>query len=279
MNRNPLAYELSDTAFEVLRLIILTSILAIIVLPVLYVISVSFRSPQEFFSSGVYLIPKEPTFQAWTDAIETLREPLMNSAQIATGTMILSLVITIPGAYVFGRKEFPGKRIGFYGIVSALMFPYIILIIPITDIWYDFNLHDTIPGMWLAYQTFVVPFAIWILRDFFEKLPEDLEEAAQVYGCTRIEAFYRVILPLSIPAIASVGFLAFLVGWNDYLFSSLLTTGAQVQPAIVTLFEITTGSERNYWALIMASTLLVGIPPAVLYMFARRHITNAFAVN
>jgi len=271
--------EIGDITREVLRLAVLAFFLAMIVLPFAYIVSVSFRSPQEFFGSSVYLIPKNPTIDPWVDSFDTLADSLKNSALIATGTMILSLIITIPGAYVFGRKQFPGKTIGFYGIVTALMFPYIILIIPIADVWFAYNLHDTIPGMWIAYQTFVAPFAIWILRDFFEKLPMDLEEAAQVYGCTQWEAFYRVILPLSLPAIASVGFLSFLVGWNDYLFSSMLTTGSGVRPAVVNLFQTTTGTERNYWALVMAQTLIVGTPPAVLYMIARRHITNAFAVN
>ncbi|MEF8789994.1 MAG: carbohydrate ABC transporter permease [Haloarculaceae archaeon] len=270
--------HLDDIGFEVLRIAALAALLAVIVVPFVYVVSVSFRSPAEFFTAGIYLVPKEPTLEPWVSSFGSLAVPLKNSLLIASGTMIISLIITIPGAYVFGRKEFPGKRIGFYGIVVALMFPYIILVIPLADIWYDFQIHDTIPGMWIAYQTFVAPFAIWILRDFFEKLPTDLEEAARVYGCTQWGAFVRVILPLSAPAIAAVGFLAFLTGWNDYLFSSLLTTGSGVRPSIVVLFNTTTGGERNYWALIMAQTLIVGTPPAVLYMVARRHITNAFAV-
>jgi multiple sugar transport system permease protein len=194
--------EIGDITYEVLRLAVLAFFLAMIVFPFAYVVSVSFRSPQELFGSSVYLIPKNPTIEPWVNSFDELAGPLKNSALIATGTMILSLIITIPGAYVFGRKQFPGKNIGFYGIVTALMFPYIILIIPIADLWFALNLHDTIPGMWIAYQTFVAPFAIWILRDFFEKLPMDLEEAAQVYGCTQWEAFYRVILPLSLPASA-----------------------------------------------------------------------------
>jgi multiple sugar transport system permease protein len=278
MSVGPANRWLDDVAFELLRLAVLTLLLAVIVVPFVYVFSVSFRAPAEFFTQDIYLLPKEPTLEPWHESFRVLAEPLKNSLLIASGTMVIALIITIPGAYVFGRKEFPGKKIGFYGIVVALMFPYIILVIPLADIWYGFDIHDTIPGMWIAYQTFVAPFAIWILRDFFEKLPTDLEEAARVYGCTQWGAFRRVILPLSVPAIAAVGFLSFLTGWNDYLFSSMLTTGSGVRPSVVVLFNTTTGSERNYWALVMAQTLIVGTPPAVLYMVARRHITNAFAV-
>jgi len=240
-------------------------------------ISVSLRPPAELFGEP-HLIPREPTLRSWRIALQTLGPFLKNSALIATGTAILSLLLTIPGAYVFGRLSFPGKRVAFYVIVGALLFPYILLIIPITDLWYTLDLFNTIPGIWIAYQVFVLPFSMWVLRDFFEKLPANLEEAAQVYGCTQFSAFVRVILPLSVPAIVAVGFLAFLVGWNDFIFASFLTTGSGPRPAVVQLFVSTTGGERVQWGQIMAQSLLIGLPPVVLYMIAQRYLSNAFAV-
>lgn len=269
-------FEIEDLTFDIVRHGLLVLLLAITVLPFLYAFSVSFRPPNEFFGPP-HWIPRNPTIEPWITSFSELRRPLMNSAMIASGTAVLSLLITIPGAYVFGRKEFPGKEVGFYLILIALLFPYILLIVPISDIWNDFGIYNTVPGLWLAYQVFVTPFAIWILRDFFEKLPANLEEAAQVYGCTQFSAFVRVILPLSMPAIVAVGFLSFLTGWNDFLFSNMLTTGTGPRPAVVTLFVTTTGGERNYWALVMAETLMIGAPPTVLYMVARRYLSDAFA--
>jgi len=266
-----------DWAFFGMKMLVLVFLLGITVLPFIYALSVSFRTPAGFFE--VTWIPNEITFQPWKSAFDSLREPLINSALIATGTAILSLLITIPGAYVFGRKEFPGKEIAFYLVILALLFPYILLVIPLSDIWNRLGLFNTIPGLWLAYQVFVTPFAIWILRDFFEKLPANLEEAAQVYGCTQFSAFVRVILPLALPAIIAVGFLAFLTGWNDFLFANLLTTGNGPRPAVVHMFVVTTGGERQYWATLMAEVLLIGAPPTVLYMVARRYLTSAFAVS
>lgn len=268
----------NDWAFAVLKYAVLVVLVGMALLPFLYAFSVSFRTPAEFYGSPIW-IPTEITFKPWQRSIDELREPLTNSALIATGTALLSLIITIPGAYVFGRKEFPGKEAAFYTIILALLFPYILLIIPISDVWNDLGLFNTIPGMWIAYQVFVTPFAIWILRDYFEKLPANLEEAARVYGCTQFSAFTRVILPLSLPAIIAVGFLAFLTGWNDFLFSNLLTTGTGPRPAVVHLYVVTGGGERQYWAELMANILLIGTPPTVLYMVARRYLTSAFAVN
>lgn len=268
-----------DRVFEVLRLLALAVVLGMIVPPLLFVLSVSFRPPTEFFGQSVYLIPKEPTLQAWRDAFGILKQPLINSFLIATGTALLALLISIPGAYVFARKEFPGRQTGFYLILVALVFPYILLIIPITNTWAEIGLYNTIPGIWIAYQVLIVPFAIWILRDFFEELPTNLEEAAQVYGCTQFSAFYRVILPLSAPAVAAVGFVAFIVGWNDFLFSNMLTTGTGPRPAVVALFLSTVGGETTNWGLLMAESLIIGTPPTVLYLLSRRYLSEALAVS
>lgn len=246
------------------------------VLPFLYSLSISFRPYSEVFGR-IYWIPKDPTLSAWKRAFKLLSQPLKNSFVIATGSAIISLLITIPGAYVFGRKKFPGKQILFYAVIVALLFPYILLIIPITSIWNSVGLYNTIPGIWLAHQVFVTPFAIWILRDFFEQLPANIEEAAQIYGCTQFSAFVRVILPLSMPAIIAAGFLTFLIAWNDFLFTNMLTTGTGPRPAVVTLFISTTGGETTSWTLLMAETLMIGAPPTVLYMVARRYLGSAFA--
>jgi ABC-type glycerol-3-phosphate transport system permease component len=256
-------------------------LISIILGPYLIVLATSFKTPMQIFGSGSgALIPSEPTLENWTTAFTQLQGPLLNSFIIALGTMVIALVITIPGAYAFGRKEFPGKLWGFYGIVTALLFPYVVLVAPLSSLWLDLDLYNSIPGLWLAYQIFVAPFAIWILRDFFEKLPANLEEAAQVYGCSQFTAFVRVILPLSAPAIAAVGFLSFLTAWNDFLFSSVLTSSQGPQPAVVILYLTISGGsgERVFWGLLMAQTLIIGTPPLVLYLFARRRITNAFAV-
>jgi multiple sugar transport system permease protein len=267
-----------DAMFALLKYTTLAFFSIIILIPLVIVVSVSFRPPPEFFGVDPHIITRNPTLQAWESSFQNLQGNLMNSAIIASGTTLVSLLICIPGAYVFGRQNFPGKEWGFRLIMIALLFPYILLVIPITDLWYQYNLHNTIIGLILAYQVFVTPFAVWILRDFFEKLPANLEEAAQVYGCTQFQAFYKVILPLSAPAVMATGFLAFLVGWNDFLFSNMLTTGTGPRPAVVALYLQTVGGETTYWGLIMAMALIVGTPPTVLYLFARRYLTESFAV-
>lgn len=266
-----------DRSIEWVRRILIVLILGVTVIPIVYVFSVSIQSPTEFFSYP-HLIPQSPTADAWIFAFQRLQGPLVNSFLIATGTAIISLLITIPSAYIFGRRDFPGKKYLFYLVVLTMLSPYLLLIIPITSLWYELGLFNTILGLWISYQVFVTPFAIWILRDYFEQLPHNLEEAAQVYGCTNFSAFIRVILPLAIPAIFTVGFLSFIVGWNDYLFSNMLTTGTGPRPAVVELFIQTGGSETRFWGRLMALTLMVGIPPTILYMFVRKFLAESLSI-
>lgn len=272
-------FEVGDAWTRFMTYSVITFLLMMNIVPFLFIISVSFTPPEAFFGDPS-LIPANPTLEAWQSAFSELKDNLLNSAIIATGTAVLSMAITIPGAYAFARKRFYGKKFTFYAIVTAMMFPYVLLVIPVMDLWSTFNLYNTIPGMWLAYQIFVTPFAIWILRDFFQNLPKDLEEAAQVYGCSQFSAFTRVILPLAAPGIVAVGFLAFLTGWNDFLFSNLLTTGTGPVPAVPVLYGTIGGGsgERVYWGKLMAETLIIGIPPTVLYLFARNYLESAFAV-
>jgi ABC-type glycerol-3-phosphate transport system permease component len=275
MNRRNFIQDLSDYGFIGLSYSYLLIIALSIIIPFLFVISISVRPPEGLFGEP-HLIPKEISLQGWRLAYNDVKGPIWNSILIATGTTIIALCVTIPGAYAFARKDFPGKTLAFYLIVSAVLFPYLLLIVPITDLWFRLGLYNTIPGLWLAYQVFVAPFAIWILRDFFEDLPVHLEEAARVYGCTQFQAFIRVILPLSIPAIIAIAFLAFLIGWNDFLFSNMLTDGSGPRPAVVSLYMITQG-ERTFWGWLMAESLIIGTPPAVLYIIGRRSIQDAFA--
>ncbi|EMA06186.1 carbohydrate ABC transporter permease [Haloferax denitrificans] len=268
------AVTLKATTYGVISFLVLFNLVVLA-----FIFSVSFMPPSEFFGAP-HIIPQNPTLDAWTSGFEELQDNLVNSFLIGLGTTVVALAISIPGAYAFARKEFYGKRAGFYAIISAMMFPYILLVIPIMDLWNDLGLYNTIPGMIIAYQVFVTPFAIWILRDFFAKLPTDIEEAAQVYGCTQFTAFLRVILPLATPGIVAVGFLAFLTGWNDFLFANLLTTGTGPVPAVPVLYGTIGGGsgERVYWGKLMAETLIIGTPPTILYLVARNYLENAFTV-
>jgi ABC-type glycerol-3-phosphate transport system permease component len=117
---------------------------------------------------------------------------------------------------------------------------------------------------------------MWTMRGYFAGLPKDLEEAAMVYGCTEFQAFYKVILPISLPAIIAVSFISFLIGWNDFEFSNMLVTTETIKPATVALYTYTISGEQISWGPLMAMTFLIGVPPMILYLLAQRFIVRGF---
>lgn len=250
----------------------------ICVIPFVYMLSVTIRPPEELWT--VQLIPSTFTPYYLETAFGRVSDLLWNSFVISSGTMLVSLLIVIPSAYVFGRIDFKGKSPLFYVVLLIIMFPFVLLIIPIANIWYELELYNTVPGLWIAYQIFVAPFAIWVLRDYFAKLPENLEESARIYGCSQFTAFVRVILPLAMPSIIAVAFLSFLVAWNDFLMAGMLTSGTGPRPAVVGLYLTIHGTAASVpWGLIMGETLIIGTPPTVLYLLARKSLAESFEVS
>lgn len=254
----------------------LALVLAIILVPYVYVIVTAFKSPGEVYETS--WIPNQISFQAWRDVFDVAEFHIyiFNSLVAGTGCALLAIIISLPGAYIFARKEFPFREPFFYMIVGTLVFPFILLIVPITITWINFGLFNTFAGLWLAFQIFAVPYSMWILRGYFAQMPRYLEEAAMVYGCTQFQAFYRVVLPLAKPVIVSVLFLAFLQGWSDFLFTNMLTTGGGPRTASVAIYVATAGGERIEWELLMVMTMITGIPPVILYMLAQKQLSRTF---
>lgn len=255
----------------------LALVLALVLIPYLYVIVTAFKPAEEVYDAT--WVPQRLSFEAWIEVFEInhFHLYLWNSLVAGAGSAALAILISVPGAYIFARKEFRFREPFFYMIVGTLIFPFILLIVPITIAWIRIGLFDTFLGLWLAFQIFAVPYSMWILRGYFAGLPKNLEEAAMVYGCTQFQAFYRVMLPLAKPVIVSVLFLAFLQGWSDFLFSNMLTTGDGPRTASVAIYASTAGGERVDWQVLMVMTLLTGVPPVALYMLAQKHLSKTFA--
>ncbi|GBC74893.1 Inner membrane ABC transporter permease protein YcjP [archaeon HR06] len=254
-------------------------LLGIALFPLAIAIALSFRPSYEAYSVW-HWIPNQFTIETWINALTlyNMTHFIMNSVYAATGSALLALLIAIPPSYAFARRRFKGKSVGFFMIVFAFLFPYVLLLIPINVILAQLNLTDTIPGLWFAFLTFTIPYSIWILTDFFSKLPRDIEEAALLDGLSYFGAFFRIVLPLAKPAIIAVFFLAFLYGWDDYMFPSVLTT-EKTRTAVVNLYLFTTASGFTYWGELMASVVLISLPPVILYALLQRFIVRGLAIT
>jgi len=196
-----------------------------------------------------------------------------NSIIVSVAATVISLFFAIPGAYAFARLDFPGRKALFYTAVFTIMFPWIVLTIPVYEVFYFLDLVNTIVGVIIALSIFVLPQNIWLLQGFFRQgIPENIEEAALIDGHNELTAFLRIVLPLSLPAVAAAALFAFLTAWNNFLWVFVLTTDEEVRTATVAIYYILGSDVLREWNVLMASLVLLVAPPVIFYGLSRRYV-------
>ena len=204
--------------------------------------------------------------------------PIRNSIIVAGTTTLLCLVVGSLAAYALARLEFRGKTTILSLILAVTMFPQISIVSPLYLLLRALGLIDTYPGLILPYLTFAMPLAVWLLVGFFRQLPLDLDEAALVDGATRWQSFTRVILPVSVPALATTAILTFIYCWNEFLFALSFTLGPdrQTVPVAIALFR---GQYQVPWGQILAAAVVATVPVAALVLVAQRRIVQGLTAG
>jgi multiple sugar transport system permease protein len=248
-------------------------VVAYALIPVLWIVSLSFKS-KETLSDGNF-IPTEWTWQNYADIFATneFTRALINSIGIAMISTFIAVVLGAMAAYAIARLDFPGKRALVGVSLLIAMFPQVSLVTPLFNIERGLGLFDTWPGLILPYITFALPLAIYTLSAFFREIPWELEKAAKMDGATPAQAFRRVIAPLAAPGVFTTAILVFIFAWNDFLFAISLTSteAARTVPAALSFFtgasqfEDPTGS-------IAAAAVVITIPIIVFVLFFQRRI-------
>jgi multiple sugar transport system permease protein len=217
------------------------------------------------------LLTVEPYRQIWSqfDFLLFFR----NSVVVAFASTFISLFFSIPGAYAFARLDFPGRKVLFYTAVFTIMFPWIVLTIPVYDVFFDLGLVNTLVGVIVALSIFVLPQNIWLLLGFFRQgVPANIEEAALIDGHSEIGAFLRIVLPLSMPAVGAAALFSFLTAWNNFLWVFVLTTDQELRTATVAIHFILGSDVLRQWNILMASVVLLVAPPVVFYGLSQRYV-------
>lgn len=227
-----------------------------------------------FFSEGFTLQPYAGMFELYP--FETW---FKNSIIVSLSATVIGLVLAIPTAYAFARLDFPGRKYLFYSAVFTLMFPVIVLTIPVYEIFYQLGLLNSTLGIVIALSIFVQPLCIWILQGFFRQgIPPQIEEAAQMDGLTQIGAFFRIVLPLSAPAVGVTALFAFLAGWNNFTWVFILATSERVQTAVVAVHYIMASDVLRDWNTLMAAVSILIFPPIIFYGLAQRYVGEGLQV-
>lgn len=196
-----------------------------------------------------------------------------NSIIVSVTATIISVFFSIPGAYAFARLDFPGRKVLFYTAVFTIMFPWIVITIPVYEVFFVLGLINTLTGVMIALSIFVLPQTIWLLQGFFRQgIPENIEEAALIDGHSELGAFLRIVLPLSAPAVGAAALFAFLTAWNNFLWVFVLTSDEEVRTATVALHYILGSDVLRQWNILMAAVVLLVAPPVVFYGLSQRYV-------
>jgi multiple sugar transport system permease protein len=273
-------------ALEILAVVFLAIYLVWTVLPLFIMFVSSFKDLLEAFNlpsvgdwAGITIFfDFTPTFKHYVDLFtdNNFGTYLTNSIIASLGSAVISVVFGSMAAYSLSRVEFRGKKDLFFWIISTRMAPVVAVMVPLYAIFRGAGLVGTLPGLILAYTTFNLPFAIWILKGFFDNVPYAIEEAAMCDGCTRFQAF-REILPLVAPGIGAFIVLCVLFAWNDFLFASIIGSGGAKTLPVATKELVQ--PQNIQWGKIMAAGVVTTLPMMFLGLLIRRYLVTGLTMG
>ncbi len=205
-------------------------------------------------------------------------EAMGNSLLVATVTVAVALVVSIFGAYAFARLRFRGRKLTLLLFLSTYMLPQIALLIPLYFILNQLQLLDSRFGLVLVDLALVVPFTLWILSNYFLTVPEDLEDAARVDGCSRMGALWRVVLPTARPGIITAVMFAFFLAWDEFLYALIFTSTYAAKTLPVAIAEFS-GRYTTDFGLVAAGGLVTALPPVLIALVFQRNIVSGMSAG
>lgn len=268
-------------ARQLLRPTLAYVLAAVMALPIFWMVAQSLTPERDIYVWPLRLFPERPTLQNYWNVLYSRPDlPLLrwyfNSFLTAFASTALVLVVASLAAYGYARLEFPGRNQLFFGLLSTLMIPGAVTLIPVFLILRELGLIDTYWALILPHGTSV--FAVFLLRQFFQSIPKELEEAAVLDGCTRLQVYWHIMLPLSHSALAALAIFSFLGSWNDFLWPFIATNDLEMRtlPVGLTIFQGEYWTERG---LIMAGASISTLPVLIVYAFFQQHIIRGVAMT
>lgn len=245
--------------------------------PVLWATSLALRTPEELFSYPPRLIPLAPTFMNFVTVwnATNILIYLLNSFKLVIFTVIGTLLVTISTGYSLSRFNFRNKTSLLFLILAFQMVSPVIIGIPIYTYYNTLGLLDTHIGLILVYIAIQVPFSTWLLKGFFDSIPVDLEEAAKLDGCTRLQALIKVVLPLALPGIAAATIFITMNTWAQFIIPFLLISNDALKPISVGILMAQGSYQQISIHLLAAASVLAMLPAVVLVLILQKFILKA----
>ena len=248
---------------------------AIVVFPSYWLLMTSLQDEKYQLVYPPYLTPQLFNWSSYLSLFDStpMLLWLRNSITVSLGVTVLALTLSVLGAYSLSGFRFHGRGLFIFFLLATQMMPQALLVVPIFILFRQLGLIDTLQGLVVVDTAFVAPITVWIMKGFFDSIPREIMEASLIDGCTRISTLFRILLPLSLPAVVAVCVVAFFEGWNEYLFAVTFVSTSSNWVATMGLAsfigELATPLER-----MMAGAAVFSIAPVAFYLIMQRYIIS-----
>ena len=277
---------------KTLRLILLSGLVLLALLfvyfPVAWLVISSISTRSELLSTPIHWIPQHPTLQNYlnilspvqgtSEVARTFRITLWNSLIVASSVTVIALFFGSLASYALVRLRFPFRQSMMVGILGTRMIPEISLVIPLYLFATRVGLFNSPAILVITYLSFALPFAIWLMAAFFDTIPVELEDAARIDGCNRLETLWRIIMPISAPGLVSTGLFVFLTAWDEFFFALILTSTVSAKTVPVAIAEFTGRYVVDVGGM-MTGGVLAAIPPVLLSLIFQRYIVGGLTAG
>ncbi len=257
----------------VVGLTVLSTVL--ILVPVAWMVSAAVRPIREVLNYPPVLWPRSITLVYFEKILNnpTYQSYFKNSIELSFGALVLALFFGSLAAYGFSRFRLPGGQVMLMAILSLLMLPRVVLIIPYFRLAHVVGLYDTVPGLIVANTAFLLPLSTWLIKAYLDSIPHELDEAALIDGCTRLQTLWKVVAPLAVPGVVGVAAFIFIGAWNEYLLAVVLTETTHSQTLTVGMSSFF-GEYVRDWNGIMALTTMSSLPLVVIFVLLQRWVVQ-----
>jgi ABC-type glycerol-3-phosphate transport system permease component len=248
--------------------------------PLMWVLSTSFKPNEEAISFPPKFLPERPTLDNY---LFVLTDPklvlsLFNSLMVSLASTGLSVAVCALGGYAFARFEFKGKSLLMITILGLFMIPLVINIIPLYIMLANVGLLNSLVGLVLTFQIIIIPLNIFLLKNYFETIPKELEEAALIDGCSKIRAFWHIIVPISLPGFVIAAILSFRFSWNEFVLPIVLSNKPDVMVFQVALYQFIS-LYRIDWGFLTAGINIALIPIVVLMLIFQKRMIKGMTLG
>jgi len=267
---------------QFLLYLIVTLAALLLAVPLFMLISYSLRDNSEIITLNVSMLPRHLTLNAYLNSFTRSLMGIQfihwvfNSFLVSGIPTVAATYIAAMAGYGFIRYRFRGKQFFFFAIFFTQIMPWIVLLVPYYSLLVKTSMLDNLFSLGFSYLIIYVPVCTWLFIGFFKEQPKSLEEAAKIDGCSVFGIFNRIIIPLTIPGLSAIALFSFIIGWGDFLFSSVIVKSAEnlTLPLALQSYK---GEHNILWAEIMAMATIITIPIVLLFLFIQKYLVNLLA--